>query len=79
MMKERFAKLFVTKTQEEWIRIFESSTFILFSHNYYSCVLFTVFLTELDACVDPVLELSEAPNHPHNRFATSCTVTDAIN
>lgn len=43
-MKEKFAQVFATKTQQEWTEIF----------------------SDVDACVEPILELDEAPNHPHN-------------
>jgi alpha-methylacyl-CoA racemase len=44
-LKERLAKLFRTRTREEWCRIMEGS----------------------DVCFAPVLSMSEAPEHPHNR------------
>jgi alpha-methylacyl-CoA racemase len=43
-MRESFASIFVTRTQEEWVEAFQGR----------------------DACVAPVLALSEAPAHPHN-------------
>lgn len=43
-LKEKFAQIFVQKTQEEWCNIFDNT----------------------DACVAPILELNEAPKHPHN-------------
>lgn len=44
-MKERFTKIFKSKTQREWREVFDDT----------------------DACVSPVLRMSEAPNHPHNQ------------
>jgi alpha-methylacyl-CoA racemase len=43
-MQRRFARIFRTKTRDEWMKIFEGT----------------------DACVAPVLELDEVPNHPQN-------------
>ncbi len=43
-MKERFARVFATRTRDEWEKVFAGT----------------------DACVAPVLGLSEAPEHPHN-------------
>lgn len=42
---ETLAKLFATKTRDEWCAILEGT----------------------DACVAPVLDMDEAPRHPHNR------------
>jgi len=43
-MKRRFSKIFLSRSREEWTRIFEGT----------------------DACVSPVLSLTEAAVHPHN-------------
>lgn len=43
--KQKFSKIFLTKTQEEWCKIFDG----------------------LDACVMPVLDRDQAPNHPQNK------------
>jgi alpha-methylacyl-CoA racemase len=50
-MKERFARLFASKTRAEWEAVFDGT----------------------DACVAPVLSMSEAPEHPHNRFRETFT------
>ncbi|WP_051974586.1 CaiB/BaiF CoA transferase family protein [Cupriavidus necator] len=51
-LKAKLAKIFKSRSRDEWCRIFDDS----------------------DACVTPVLSMSEAPNHPHARargvFAT---------
>lgn len=44
-LKGKLAKIFKSKTRDEWCQIFDGS----------------------DACVTPVLELDEAPEHPHNK------------
>jgi alpha-methylacyl-CoA racemase len=44
-MKERFEKIFKTRTRAQWCEILEGS----------------------DVCFAPVLEMSEAPDHPHIR------------
>lgn len=43
--KAKLAKVFRTKTRDEWGKIFDGS----------------------DACVTPILELEEAPEHAHNK------------
>ncbi|XP_065890485.1 alpha-methylacyl-CoA racemase-like [Dysidea avara] len=43
-MKQKFAEIFATKTQQQWTEIF----------------------SDLDACVQPVLDMDEAVTHPHN-------------
>ncbi|XP_064620521.1 alpha-methylacyl-CoA racemase-like [Lineus longissimus] len=43
--KQKFSKIFLTKTQDEWCKIFNG----------------------LDACVMPVLDRDQAPNHPQNK------------
>jgi alpha-methylacyl-CoA racemase len=53
-MRERFARRFASRTQEEWTKIFSGT----------------------DACVAPVLTMSEAPRHPH--LAARGTFTEAV-
>jgi alpha-methylacyl-CoA racemase len=43
ILHRRFAEIFATRTQQEWVERFEGT----------------------DACVVPVLDLDEAPHHPH--------------
>lgn len=43
-LKDRLAKLFITRTRDEW----------------------TLLLEGTNACVSPILDFDEAPNHPHN-------------
>lgn len=54
--KKHFEGVFVTKTQDEWCRIFEGT----------------------DACVAPVLSMSEAPKHPHNKARANFVDVDGI-
>jgi alpha-methylacyl-CoA racemase len=44
-LSEKFARLFATRTRDEWCTLLEGS----------------------DACAAPVLDMDEAPRHPHNR------------
>ena len=43
-MREKFTKVFKTRTQEEWTKIFSN----------------------LDACVQPIINWQNAASHPHN-------------
>lgn len=55
-LKERVAKIFKTKTREEWCTIMEGS----------------------DVCFAPVLNMQEAPNHPHNRQRGTFVEIDGV-
>lgn len=55
-MKERVAKIFKTKTREEWCKIMEGS----------------------EVCFAPVLNMQEAPNHPHNRQRGTFVEVDGV-
>ncbi len=55
-LKERVAKIFKTKTREEWCTIMEGS----------------------DVCFAPVLNMQEAPNHPHNRERGTFVEIDGV-
>lgn len=55
-MKERVAKIFKTKTREEWCKLMEGS----------------------EVCFAPVLNMQEAPNHPHNRQRGTFVEVDGV-
>ncbi len=55
-LKERVAKIFKTKTREEWCKIMEGS----------------------EVCFAPVLNMQEAPNHPHNRQRGTFVEVDGV-
>jgi len=48
VLRERFTKIFLSRTRDEWAKIFDG----------------------VDACVTPVLDLSEVMDHPHNKDRT---------
>ena len=80
-MKERFSSVFATKTQDEWVAVFKGTEWWPFlTHvNYVLCV--DVYVTDTDACVEPVLSLKDAPQHPHNKSVTSppsCLLVDML-
>jgi alpha-methylacyl-CoA racemase len=55
-LKERVAKIFKTKTREDWCKIMEGS----------------------EVCFAPVLNMQEAPNHPHNRQRGTFVEVDGV-
>lgn len=55
-LKERLARLFASKTRDEWCALLEGS----------------------DACFAPVLDLEEAPRHPHNLARETFVSVDGI-
>ncbi|MGQ9427560.1 CaiB/BaiF CoA transferase family protein [Gilvimarinus sp. F26214L] len=54
-LSERFARLFRTRSRDEWCQLLEG-----------------------DTCVAPVLDLGEAPHHPHNRARETFVKHDGI-
>lgn len=54
--KEIIARIFLTKTREDWTKIF----------------------SDVDACVEPVLSMKEAPQHPHNRHTKTFSLDPEI-
>ena len=55
-MKQRFAKVFKSRTRDEWTEVFQGR----------------------DACVAPVLSLTEAAAHPHNRARNTFEHRDGV-
>jgi alpha-methylacyl-CoA racemase len=55
-LKEELAKVFRTRTRDEWVHVFDGT----------------------DACVTPVLSLSEAIDHPHNRARSAFIEVDGV-
>jgi len=55
-LKKELAKVFKSKTREEWCAIMEGS----------------------DACFAPVLSITEAPMHPHNRARKTFVTVDGV-
>ena len=55
-LKDRVAKIFKTKTREEWCKIMEGS----------------------EVCFAPVLNMQEAPAHPHNRQRGTFVEVDGV-
>jgi alpha-methylacyl-CoA racemase len=55
-LKDRVAKIFKTKTREEWCKIMEGS----------------------EVCFAPVLNMQEAPAHPHNRQRGTFIEVDGV-
>ncbi len=55
-LKEKLAKVFKSKTREEWCAIMEGS----------------------DVCFAPVLDMGEAPEHPHNKARGTFVERDGI-
>ena len=55
-LKDRVAKIFKTKTREEWCKIMEGS----------------------EVCFAPVLNMQEAPSHPHNRQRGTFVEVDGV-
>jgi alpha-methylacyl-CoA racemase len=55
-LKREFARLFLTRTRDEWCRLLEGD----------------------DACVAPVLSLTEAPHHPHNQARGTYLTLDGV-
>ena len=66
-MKERFRKVFATKTQEEWTEIFKGPKLV----PSYSDAFVMRCSVDSDTCVEPVLTIKEAASHPHNRSVSS--------
>jgi len=60
-MKQKFAEIFATKTQKQWIEIFSGT-----HHQHIQETCGEYHITDLDACVQPVLDMDEAVTHPHN-------------
>lgn len=56
VLQERFAKLFRTRTRDEWVALLEGT----------------------DACFAPVLSMTEAPDHAHNRARSAFVEVDGI-
>ena len=71
------ANVFLTKTREEWTKIFSGqqlSDSLSLCAKIMPCKKKTIitarsqkFFLGIDACVEPVLSMNEAPQHPHNR------------
>jgi len=55
-LREAFGDVFVTRSREEWSRVFEGS----------------------DACVAPVLSMSESAEHSHLRARSTFTIVDGV-
>jgi len=55
-LKDQVAKIFKTKTREEWCKIMEGS----------------------EVCFAPVLNMQEAPSHPHNRQRGTFVEVDGV-
>ena len=69
-MRRLFTETFAKKTRAEWTEIFSSMSKTVIRVTVFSLILcLSLSLSaELDACVEPVLEMEEASNHPHNKY-----------